>query len=125
MIWRLRSEWRREAATHREEMRSWVSTRSTDRPRVGAKVADKLCDAGHTVIGVGIKQADIVADLSSVEGRQAAADGVLAASEGVTLTSHRNTVAHNSRPREGSTQAGHFGVRVEPNGANRLTPSRT
>ena len=36
---------------------------------MGRKVADKLCDAGHTVIGVDIKHADIVADLSTVEGR--------------------------------------------------------
>ena len=47
---------------------------------MGRKVADKLCDAGHTVIGVDIKHADIVADLSTVEGRRTAADGVLAAS---------------------------------------------
>ncbi|HME79853.1 MAG TPA: SDR family oxidoreductase [Mycobacterium sp.] len=48
---------------------------------MGRKVADKLCDAGHTVIGVDIKHADIVADLSTVKGRRTAADGVLAASE--------------------------------------------
>ncbi len=48
---------------------------------MGRKVADKLCDAGHTVIGVDIRHADIEADLSTVDGRRAAADGVLAASE--------------------------------------------
>jgi len=48
---------------------------------MGRKVADKLRDAGHTVIGVDIKHADIVADLSTVEGRRTAADSVLAASE--------------------------------------------
>ena len=47
---------------------------------MGHQVAQKLRDAGHTVIGVDIKQADIVADLSTVEGRRAAAAGVLAAS---------------------------------------------
>ena len=47
---------------------------------MGHQVAQKLRDAGHTVIGVDIKQADIVADLSTGEGRQAAAAGVLAAS---------------------------------------------
>lgn len=47
---------------------------------MGHQVAQKLRDAGHTVIGVDIKQADIVADLSTAQGRQAAADGVLAAS---------------------------------------------
>ncbi len=49
---------------------------------MGRKVAETLREAGHTVIGVDIQHADIVADLSSVEGRRAAADGVLAASEG-------------------------------------------
>jgi NAD(P)-dependent dehydrogenase (short-subunit alcohol dehydrogenase family) len=47
---------------------------------MGQEVAHKLRDAGHTVIGVDIKQADIVADLSTAEGRRAAAAGVLAAS---------------------------------------------
>ena len=37
---------------------------------MGREAAEKLRDAGHTVIGVDIKQADILADLSSVEGRQ-------------------------------------------------------
>uniref|UniRef100_UPI003F950ABD SDR family oxidoreductase n=1 Tax=Mycobacterium sp. TaxID=1785 RepID=UPI003F950ABD len=46
---------------------------------MGHQVAQKLRDAGHTVIGVDIKQADIVADLSTGEGRRAAAAGVLAA----------------------------------------------
>lgn len=47
---------------------------------MGHHVAQKLRDAGHTVIGVDIKQADIVADLSTAEGRQSAGAGVLAAS---------------------------------------------
>jgi len=47
---------------------------------MGHHVAEKLSDAGHTVIGVDIKQADITADLSIAEGRQAATAGVLAAS---------------------------------------------
>lgn len=46
---------------------------------MGQQTAEKLRDAGHTVIGVDIKQADIVADLSTPAGRQAAAAGVLAA----------------------------------------------
>ena len=47
---------------------------------MGLQVAQKLRDAGHTVIGVDIKQADIVADLSTADGRRAAAAGVLTAS---------------------------------------------
>lgn len=48
---------------------------------MGHQVAQKLRDAGHTVIGVDIKQADIVADLSTREGRRAAAADVLNAAE--------------------------------------------
>ena len=48
---------------------------------MGHMVAQKLREAGHTVIGVDIKQADIVADLSTAEGRRAATDGVLALSQ--------------------------------------------
>jgi nucleoside-diphosphate-sugar epimerase len=47
---------------------------------MGREVAQKLRDAGHTVIGVDIKQADIVADLSTAQGRRAAA-GVVAAAD--------------------------------------------
>jgi NAD(P)-dependent dehydrogenase (short-subunit alcohol dehydrogenase family) len=47
---------------------------------MGQLVAQKLRDHGHTVIGVDIKQADIVADLSIPEGRRAAAEGVLESS---------------------------------------------
>jgi len=46
---------------------------------IGHKVAEELRDAGHTVIGVDVKRADVQADLSTVEGRRAAAAGVLAA----------------------------------------------
>lgn len=49
---------------------------------MGAKVAEKLRAAGHTVIGVDVKDAEVVADLSTVAGRRAAADGVLAAADG-------------------------------------------
>ena len=42
---------------------------------MGQKVAQRLCDAGHTVIGVDMKQADIVADLSTAEGRRAGHGG--------------------------------------------------
>lgn len=48
---------------------------------MGRKVAEKLRDAGHTVIGVDVKEADVVADLSTPQGRREAAIGVLAAAE--------------------------------------------
>ncbi|BBX67052.1 SDR family oxidoreductase [Mycolicibacterium psychrotolerans] len=49
---------------------------------MGLETAVRLRAAGHTVIGVDLHDADIVADLSTAAGRQAAADGVLAASGG-------------------------------------------
>lgn len=49
---------------------------------MGLETAVRLRAAGHTVIGVDLDRADIVADLSTAEGRQAVAAGVLAASGG-------------------------------------------
>lgn len=49
---------------------------------MGRAVAEKLTAEGHRVIGVDIQEADIVADLSTAEGRRAAIDGVLAAADG-------------------------------------------
>jgi NAD(P)-dependent dehydrogenase (short-subunit alcohol dehydrogenase family) len=42
---------------------------------MGQAVAQKLRANGHTVIGVDIKEADVVADLSTPAGRRAAAEG--------------------------------------------------
>lgn len=49
---------------------------------MGRAVADKLRAAGHTVIGVDIKEADVVADLSTDDGRRRAIREVLAAADG-------------------------------------------
>jgi NAD(P)-dependent dehydrogenase (short-subunit alcohol dehydrogenase family) len=49
---------------------------------MGRETAHRLRGDGHTVIGVDVKDADIVADLSTQRGRKEAADGVLAASGG-------------------------------------------
>lgn len=49
---------------------------------MGCQAAQKLRAAGHTVIGVDLRNAEVVADLSTVDGRRAAADAVLAAAEG-------------------------------------------
>jgi NAD(P)-dependent dehydrogenase (short-subunit alcohol dehydrogenase family) len=49
---------------------------------MGQRVAQKLREAGNTVIAVDVQQADIVADLSTATGRRAAIDGVLAAAGG-------------------------------------------
>mgnify|MGYP001814317896 FL=1 len=45
---------------------------------IGAALREGLVAAGHQVISVDIKQGDIIADLSTPEGRQAAIDGVRA-----------------------------------------------
>ncbi|MER7016131.1 SDR family oxidoreductase [Saccharopolyspora sp. NPDC000359] len=49
---------------------------------MGRTTADKLRAAGHTVIGVDLAESDVVADLSTPQGRGAAADGVLDAAGG-------------------------------------------
>ncbi|SOJ55058.1 3-alpha-hydroxysteroid dehydrogenase/carbonyl reductase [Mycobacterium simulans] len=49
---------------------------------MGHAVAEKLRAAGHRVIGVDIKDADVVADLSTPDGRAGACDAVSAASAG-------------------------------------------
>ncbi|OBH59111.1 SDR family oxidoreductase [Mycobacterium sp. E2479] len=46
---------------------------------MGRETAARLRRNGHSIIGVDIKEADIIADLSTPDGRKAAADGVLAA----------------------------------------------
>lgn len=43
---------------------------------IGAELKRQLLAAGHEVISVDIKEGDIIADLSTPEGRQAAVDGV-------------------------------------------------
>lgn len=49
---------------------------------MGRETAQRLRDGGHTVIGVDIKDADVVADLSTPHGRNEAAERVLKASGG-------------------------------------------
>lgn len=49
---------------------------------MGQQAAQKLRAAGHTVIGVDLRDADVLADLSTAEGRRAAADEVLARAPG-------------------------------------------
>ena len=43
---------------------------------IGAELKSQLLAAGHEVISVDIKEGDVIADLSTAEGRQAAIDGV-------------------------------------------------
>jgi len=43
---------------------------------IGAALKAQLIDGGHEVISVDIKEGDIIADLATAEGRQAAIDGI-------------------------------------------------
>jgi NAD(P)-dependent dehydrogenase (short-subunit alcohol dehydrogenase family) len=48
---------------------------------MGYQAAQRLRDLGHTVIGVDLKDADVIADLSTAAGRRTAADEVLRLSD--------------------------------------------
>lgn len=50
---------------------------------MGRQAAEKLRAAGHTVIGVDLRDADVVADLSGPDGRAAAAEQALALCGGI------------------------------------------
>ncbi|OBB68563.1 SDR family oxidoreductase [Mycobacterium sp. 852014-50255_SCH5639931] len=83
---------------------------------MGHETAQRLKADGHTVIGVDIKNADIVADLSTPLGRTQAADGVLAASggklDGAVLAAGLGPSPGRERLRQ-IGQVNYFGV-VEP-----------
>jgi len=50
---------------------------------IGAATRERLEQDGHTVVGVDVRDAEVVADLSSPDGRAAMVDGVTAATDGV------------------------------------------
>ena len=81
---------------------------------MGAAVAARLRGRGHTVIGVDIKDADVIADLSTPSGRRGAAADVLAACSG---TLNGAVMAAGLGPTKGAeraiTEVNYFGV-VEP-----------
>ena len=83
---------------------------------MGRETAQRLRDGGHTVIGVDIKDADIVADLSTPHGRNEAAERVLAASgnrlDGAVLAAGLGPSPAPDRVRQ-IAQVNYFGV-VEP-----------
>jgi NAD(P)-dependent dehydrogenase (short-subunit alcohol dehydrogenase family) len=83
---------------------------------MGRETAQRLRDGGHTVIGVDIKDADIVADLSTAHGRNEAAERVLAASgnrlDGAVLAAGLGPSPAPNRVRQ-IAQVNYFGV-VEP-----------
>lgn len=83
---------------------------------MGRATAQRLRGDGHTVIGVDIKDADIVADLSTPRGRSEAVGAVLEASgnrlDGAVLAAGLGPGAGRDRPRQ-IAQVNYLGV-VEP-----------
>lgn len=80
---------------------------------MGRETARRLRDGGHTVIGVDIKDADIVADLSTPHGRNDAAARVLAAAggrlDGAVLAAGLGPSPGKDRVRQ-IAQVNYFGV---------------
>lgn len=60
--------------------RTYVITGSAS--GIGAATSALLQDQGHRVVGIDLREADVQADLSTTDGRRAAADGALEQSEG-------------------------------------------
>lgn len=83
---------------------------------MGRETAQRLRADGHTVIGVDIRDADVVADLSTAHGRAEAAEKVLAAAggtlDGAVLAAGLGPAPGRGRPRQ-IAQVNYFGV-VEP-----------
>ncbi|SPM29618.1 SDR family oxidoreductase [Mycobacterium terramassiliense] len=80
---------------------------------MGRETAQRLRAEGHTVVGVDVKDAEVVADLSTPRGRAAAAEGVLAACggrlEGAVLAAGLGPSPGRDRPRQ-LAQVNYFGV---------------
>ena len=80
---------------------------------MGHATAQRLRDEGHTVIGVDIKDSDVIADLSTPQGRREAAESVLAASagklDGAVLAAGLGPSPGRDRPRQ-IAQVNYLGV---------------
>lgn len=80
---------------------------------MGAAVVERLRTAGHSVVTVDIQQADVVADLSTPDGRRAAVEKVLAECDGrldgAVLAAGLGPTAGRERARL-ITQVNYFGV---------------
>jgi len=75
---------------------------------IGAATAGLLRRRGDTVIGVDLRDAEVVADLSTPGGRRAAAEGALRAAGGVVDAVA--ACAGTAAPTEASIRVKHFGV---------------
>ncbi len=80
---------------------------------MGHEAAQRLRDLGHSVLCVDIKDADVIADLSTADGRQEAAQGILEASgsrlDGAVLAAGLGPAQKPGRTRQ-IAQVNFFGV---------------
>lgn len=78
---------------------------------MGRAATEKLRATGHNVIGIDLKSADVIADLSTAEGRRTAAASALAACDGsldgAVLAAGLGPIAGRQRP---IAQVNYFGV---------------
>ena len=92
---------------------------------IGAAIKQQLRGEGHTVIVVDIKDADIIADLSTAEGRQAAIDGIRAAApEGLDGFVPCAGLGPAARPYSLITRVNYFGAVATTEGVLDLLAKR-
>ena len=79
---------------------------------LGAATATRLAKDGHRVIGVDLRDADVIADLSTVEGRREAIDGVRAAAGGSldALLTFAGLAGLSDRPGDVVVSVNYFGA---------------
>ena len=76
---------------------------------IGAATASRLVGTGHRVIGVDLRDADVLADLSTAEGRSAMVEGVTEAAGGV-LDGVVAAAGVNGKPGELTVSVNYFGA---------------
>ncbi|MAY35034.1 MAG: hypothetical protein CMN84_02935 [Spongiibacteraceae bacterium] len=92
---------------------------------IGAAIKQQLRGEGHTVIVADIKDADIIADLSTTEGRQAAIDGIRAAApEGLDGFVPCAGLGPAARPYSLITRVNYFGAVATTEGVLDLLAKR-
>jgi NAD(P)-dependent dehydrogenase (short-subunit alcohol dehydrogenase family) len=92
---------------------------------IGAALKKQLVDAGHSVIVVDIQEADIIADLSTEEGRKAAIEGIYArAPEGLDGFVPLAGIGAHVTPPSIITRVNYFGVVACVEGVRELVERR-
>ena len=76
---------------------------------IGAATASRLVGTGHRVIGVDLRDADVLADLSTAEGRSAMVEGVTETAGGV-LDGVVAAAGVNGKPGELTVSVNYFGA---------------